>query len=96
MIVNDFDLVRVAIAPGEAYTPPVVDPYAVLTRSIAGQFLETVPGREPQVLDNLRGVKEDQFLVGCPVQIGRQPPGALSGEDTFGLGVGEGAYHYEQ
>jgi hypothetical protein len=42
MVVDDLDIVRIAVAPCEAETPVVVDPYAVLPPSIALQRFEAV------------------------------------------------------
>jgi hypothetical protein len=94
VVINDFYIVRVAIAPGEADAPPIVDANTVLTRPVARQPLQAVSRRDSQILDCLCGMDKDQLPVGSPLQVRGQAPGAFSAEDTFGFGVGETAYHY--
>src|SRR2546426_7590964 len=43
-------------SPPEADPPLLVDPDAVLTRTIARQLLQPVPRRHPQVRQNLRSI----------------------------------------
>ncbi|GAA1633712.1 hypothetical protein GCM10009700_21120 [Brevibacterium sanguinis] len=59
MVVDEFDIVRSSLSPDEADAPLRVDPDAVLTRTIAGELLQTIPWRDPQILDIVRRV--DQF-----------------------------------
>ena len=45
MIINDLDLVGIFIPPGEVNAPLIVDPYAILTGTIAGQLLKAIRRR---------------------------------------------------
>jgi hypothetical protein len=50
MVIYNLDVVGIAVAPDEAQPPLVVDPDAVLPNPIAGQRLQAVRRRLPQVL----------------------------------------------
>ena len=51
MIINNFDIVRASIIPMKAYTPLIVDPYTVLTRSSAFKCLKTIAGWNLQIIE---------------------------------------------
>jgi hypothetical protein len=51
MVINNFDIISVAFAPGEADPPLVVDSDAPLPFSIAVQFLESITRRYSEILD---------------------------------------------
>jgi hypothetical protein len=50
MIIDDLDIVSVALAPHETDSPLIVDPDAVLTLAVAAKLLQPVAGRNPQIL----------------------------------------------
>jgi len=54
---------RVAIVPGEADSPSVVDPNAVGPRAVAFQSFELVSGRHAKILQ-----------PNCPMQVQKLPP----------------------
>ena len=49
VIVDDLDVMGVAVAPDEADSEPVVDPDAVLTPSVAAQRFQPVSGEDRQI-----------------------------------------------
>jgi hypothetical protein len=49
MIINDLDELGAAVTPDEADTPPVIDPDAMLTATVAFQRLEAITGRRPEI-----------------------------------------------
>jgi len=51
MIVYDFNVMRVAVAPAKADAPLVVDPDAVLPLAVAGKRLEPVARWSTQVVE---------------------------------------------
>ena len=61
MVVDDLDIVRIAIVPYEAETPLVVDPYAVLASSIALERFEAIPGRHFQIIQSASDLELSQF-----------------------------------
>ena len=49
VIVHDFNVVSVAVSPHETETPLIVNPNAVLPRSVAMQCFQAIAGRSCQV-----------------------------------------------
>jgi hypothetical protein len=47
MINDDFHAIRIAVAPDEAHTPLIVDPYAVLSRAIPRERFQAISRRLP-------------------------------------------------
>ena len=64
MIIHDFYVVAVTVAPNEADAPLVVDPDRVLTLSLSSQGLQSIPWRRSQDSQLRRGVKLQQFAQG--------------------------------
>ncbi len=50
MIVDNFHVVGVTVSPREAYTPLGVDANAVLTGTIATEFLKTIGRRHAKII----------------------------------------------
>jgi hypothetical protein len=61
MVVDDFHVMGVAVAPNETDPEPVVDSDAVLAPSIAAQGFEPVPGKDRQVPEFSRCVELVEF-----------------------------------
>lgn len=61
MIIHDFHLIRVGVAPFETNPPLVVDANAVLSVPVAGQFFQMIRGRRPQIVQRDRVVQHTQF-----------------------------------
>jgi hypothetical protein len=57
VIINNLDLVSIGLAPYKTDSPLIVDPDAMLTLAVAAKFLQTVTGRNLQVLYGLRVVQ---------------------------------------
>jgi hypothetical protein len=57
MVVRDFDVVGVALAPAKADSPLVVDPYAVLALTVAAQALQPIAGEHAENSEIIRGVE---------------------------------------
>jgi hypothetical protein len=66
VIIDDLDAVRIAFGPSKADTPLVVDPNAVLSRSIAVEFLKTIPRRHAKVIEPHRGIHLGQLAQHDP------------------------------
>jgi hypothetical protein len=84
VIIDDLDLVRVAIGPYKTDPSLVVDSYAVLALAIAEEFLEPVSGRNPEILQRLRVVQHRE-LPPRDVLDAPKPRTALSVEERFGV-----------
>ncbi len=57
MVVDDFHVVRVILAPYKTYAPLIVDADAVPSGPVVPQDFQTIPGRGTQVLKRLGGVQ---------------------------------------
>src|SRR5262249_5248950 len=73
MIVDDLDIVGVAVAPAEADAPLVIDPNAVLPFAISGQPLQPISRRRPQVLEIASIVKLHQLAISRPYDVVGNP-----------------------
>ncbi len=78
MIVNDFDIVSVSVAPDETNPKLVIDADAVLTGSIALQSLQAVAWRNPQVFKPCGAVESEKFPQCCPPETRRRNPPTLA------------------
>jgi hypothetical protein len=57
LVIHDLDIVGVAAPPPEADSPLVVDPDAVLARTITSQVFQAVPWWKAQILQALRRIQ---------------------------------------
>lgn len=78
MIIGDFDLVCVAIAPPKANAPLVVDPDAVLTSTIAAERFKTITGRHAQVFQFNSGIYNNEFTKPYALNVAGQFSGRLA------------------
>ncbi len=93
VIVNNFNLVGVSVLPDKAQAIAVVDADAVLSFTVATQFLQTVAGGYAQVVEAYSGVQDEQFAQGRALQIGGQVRMAKSFEKIFCVAVAKGLDH---
>ena len=93
MVVDDLDIVRVALRPAKADAPLIVDPDAVLPRTVATQLLEPVTGRNPEIVEPAGRVELNQFAQHDPSQIGRVVPDRLALPEARGVTISKAADH---
>lgn len=91
VVVDQFDVGGSAGAPGEADAPPVVDADPVLTGSVAGQFLQSVTRRYPQVIDVLGRIDEDELVIRESAELRTEPLDVSALPDRRGVLVSERA-----
>jgi hypothetical protein len=63
MIIDNFDVVSVTIAPYETDPPLVVNPNAVLTSAAATELFQVLAQRNPQVLQRLLVVQHRELAT---------------------------------
>jgi len=68
VVIDNLDVARVSLGPPEADPPLVVDADAVLSASISTEFLQTVPRRNPQIIEQLGGIQDHEFPHGNPLE----------------------------
>ncbi len=75
MVIDDFDLIGVPIAPGEADPPLVVDPDAVLPGPVSSQRFEPVAADLRQVMETGRRVEAREPRASCCFDALKAPAG---------------------
>ena len=66
MVIDDLNVVRIAITPPKANPPLIVDPDAVLPLSVTGQRLQPIARWGFQVAKAARAMNLGQLSVGGP------------------------------
>ena len=69
MVVNDFDIVGIAVVPIETYSPLIVDPNAVEVSTVTLQSLQAVTGRYSKVVEILCVLDDHQFSLGLTLDV---------------------------
>ena len=93
MVVNDLNLLRSGVTSSETDPPPVIDPDAVLTRSIALKTLKPIPGGNAQLLKTRCRVEQAQLAKGGPADARIDCGHGLASTEPIGRLVGEGPDH---
>jgi len=64
MIVYDCHIIRVAVSPGKANSPLLIDPDTELPLPIASQSFQPIAGGDPKIVESARAMYHDEFSVG--------------------------------
>jgi len=57
MVINNFNGLRIAVFPGEADAPLIINPNAVLPGPVAFQGFQTISGRHAHIIQSFRAVE---------------------------------------
>jgi hypothetical protein len=93
VVINNFDLVGVSIAPHETDPPLIVDANAVLSLSISIQRLQTVTRRSSQISQLGCTVELSQFST-SDASYGPKAPAGYPLMQSAGLGTTERLDHW--
>jgi hypothetical protein len=93
VIIHDFYLVRVALAPNETNTPLIVDPNTMLACPVSAQAFQPIARRRSQIAEP-RGEMQLVQLSPCDALNRLKPPHRFSLEEAFGIRAAEGANHH--
>lgn len=93
MVIRNLYRIGVPIVLLEAYPPLIIDPNAVLAPAAPLEFLQSVSGWEPEVLQRFRGVQHKKLSQRSPVNLIRQPRGPLTPEETLRFGISKPLDH---
>src|SRR5437762_13027853 len=93
MIIREFDVVRVALAPGKADPPLPVHAHAPLPRTVAHEAFQPVAGNPSQVIETPGAVQLDQLALRSILNLWGKAAGELPAEDALRLLVPERADH---
>ena len=77
MVVHDFNVVSITVAPREADAPLVVDPNAVGPGPVAFQHLQLVPRWHSQILQPLGPMQEEKLAARNALERLEPPDGAI-------------------
>jgi hypothetical protein len=93
VIVDDFNVVRVAVRPPKAHTPLIVDPNAVLAEAVAVQFLQAIPRRKPQFIEANCSVDLHELPQHDTPQIRRKMTDGFAAPQALGVSVRKASDH---
>jgi hypothetical protein len=93
VVVADLNVVRISVRPAKANPPLLVDPNAVLTGPITKEPLQPIPWWNPEVIQAICTVQQQQLPVGSPLHVRRQSPRPFALEYLTRLGVSEAPDH---
>jgi hypothetical protein len=93
VVVDDLDLMRVAVPPLETDPPLVVDPNAVLAHPLPRELLEPIPGWYSKVLQGVGGIEHYEFSQRNSLQTSQKPPCTFTLEDPSRFGTPKAPDH---
>jgi len=93
MIINDFDLVCVALFPKEADSPLIVYSNAVLPGSAALESFQMVSWRHPQIIQRLRSRELNKFAEGNALDAIGNPSRSIATPNLFRFFTAEALNH---
>jgi hypothetical protein len=93
VVVDDFNVVRVAILPVKANAPLIVGPDAILASTMTFELLESIAWRYPQIGQRIGGVQRYQLSKHCSQQDGRKSFNSLAVEQAFRISISEALDH---
>ena len=96
VIVDDLNLVGIAIPPAKADAPLLVNANTVLAGSIAPELLQSITRRHAEVAELLGRVHRHKFPQHRALEIRRISSNGLASEQSLGIAIGEGMDHREQ
>jgi hypothetical protein len=71
----------------------VVDPDAVLALPVTAQSLQSVSGRDPQVVEALRSIQHPELPQRHPLQLNSEASGRVPREQPLGFPIAEALDH---
>jgi hypothetical protein len=92
VIINDFDIVSIAIHPAKAKSPLLVDADAMRALAVSPQAFQVVAWRTIQIAQNIRTVQLPQFSLRNSLD-GAKPRDTLTAIQTFRIRTAEALNH---
>jgi hypothetical protein len=89
VVIDNGDVVCVAVAPRETDPPLVVDADSVLSDSIAAELLQAVARWNAKVVECFGRVDDDKLAEHDPAQLGWVAPNGFAVEEAFGVAIAE-------
>jgi hypothetical protein len=95
VIVDDLNLVSIAILPAKADAPLLVHTNTVLASSTAPKLLQPIARGHAKVAELLGRVHRHKFAQHHALEIRRISSDGLAGEQPLSIAIGEGVNHGE-
>jgi hypothetical protein len=93
VVIDDLYIKCITALEPKTETPLIVDANAPLTNAITDQLLQSVGGRQSQIIDSCGCIQLQQAHDCAFSNLPRDPPGLTSREQAFCFTVGEGQDH---
>ena len=93
MVVDELDLVGMAVDPLETDAPLIVHANAVLSGAIAAELFQLIATRDTEVGQPQRGVDVSQLAQHHAAKVRRVVPYRLTTPQALGIAIGEAPDH---
>jgi hypothetical protein len=93
MVIDDFNLGRIAVLPAETDSPLIIDSNTVLTAPISGESFQSISGWDPQIGKCIRRI-QDQKPSQCHTLNSAESLGISSLKDLFSLPAAKPSDHW--
>jgi hypothetical protein len=93
MIINEFDLKRIAVGPTKADAPLIINTNAVLSGPIAAQLFEAIAGWHTQIVQRLGGINRNELAEHDALELRWISADRLSAEQPFGVSIAKAFDH---
>jgi hypothetical protein len=93
MVVDDLDVIYMAVSPYETEAPLIVDSDTPLTFAVALELLEMIRRRYEKVVQRHRGIEHEQLSERDSLDVRWQSTRSLPVEQLLGLGIRPAPYH---
>jgi hypothetical protein len=93
MVIDDFDIPGLAVAPYEAEPPLIVDADAVLAVPHAAQRFEAIAGRDSKIIQLLRRIERLGLSPRTLLDLVGQAPDRMAGKQSRGALVSKALDH---
>jgi len=92
MVIDDFNVARIAVLPAETDSPLLIDSNTVLTTPISGESFQAIARRDPQISKCIRRV-QDQKLSQSHTLNSTESLRISSLKDLFSFPAAKPSYH---
>lgn len=95
MVVNDLNVVGIAILPAKADAPLIIDANTVLSGAIPVELFEPIARRGPEIDHGLGRINDGQLAQHGTLEVAGESPDGLAIEQRFRVPIAEALDHSE-
>jgi hypothetical protein len=92
VVVDDFDVGRIAVLPAETDSPLIIDSNSILTPPISGESFQSISRWDPQISNGIRCI-QDQKLSQSYTPNSAETLGVSALKDLFSLPTAKPSDH---